>query len=135
MSNASRRYTKSRHCVYNISYHLIWCPKYRRPVLIDGVDQRLKELLNEKAAELDIRIESMEVMPDHVHMFVKSNTIIPVHHIVSQFKGYSSRVLRDEFPWLRSRLPSLWTHSYYCETIGHISEDTIVKYIEDQKKV
>ena len=79
--------------------------------------------------------ESMEVMPDHVHLFVKSNPIIPVHHIVSQFKGYSSRVLRDEFPWLRSRLPSLWTHSYYCETIGHISEETIRKYIEDQKKV
>ena len=134
MSNASGRYTASRHCVYNISYHL-WCPKYRRPVLIDGVDKRLKELLNEKAAELNIRIESMEVMPDYVHMFVKSNPIIPVHHIVSQFKGHSSRVLRDEFPWLRSRLPSLWTHSYYCESIGHISEETIRKYIDDQKKV
>ena len=102
---------------------------------MDGVDSRLKELLTEKAASLDVKIESMEVMPDHVHLFVKSNPIIPVHHIVSQFKGYSSRVLRDEFPWLRSRLPSLWTHSYYCETIGHISEETIRKYIEDQKKV
>ena len=135
MSNASGRYTTSRHCVYNISFHLIWCPKYRRPVLIDGVDTRLKELLTEKADDLDVKIESMEVMPDHVNLFVRSNPIIPVHHIVSQFKGYSSRVLRDEFPWLRSRLPSPWTQSYYCETIGHISEGTIRKYIEGQKKV
>jgi len=135
MSNASNRYTCSEHCVYNIAYHLIWCPKYRRPVLIDGVDSRLKELLNEKASELGLKIETMEVMPDHVHLFVKANPILPVHHIVNQFKGYSSRILRNEFSWLRSRLPSLWTHSYYCETIGHISEDTIKRYIEDQKKV
>lgn len=135
MSNASERYTTSKHCVYNISYHLIWCPKYRRPVLKDGIDTRLKELLIEKAYELDVKIESMEVLPDHVHLFVKSNPILPIHHIVNQFKGYSSRILRSEFPYLKSRLPSLWTHSYYCETIGHISEDTIRKYIEDQKRV
>ena len=92
MSNASGRYTASRHCVYNISYHLIWCPKYRRPVLIDGVDTRLKELLNEKAAELDIRIESMEVMPDHVHLFLKSNPIYP-----SITSSTSSRVIHHEY--------------------------------------
>ena len=134
MSTANR-YTTSRHCIFNISYHLIWCPKYRRPVLVDGVDERLKELLMQKAIELDVKIEEMEVMPAHVHLFIKANPVLPVHHIVNQFKGYSSMILRQEFPRLKSRLPSLWTHSYYCETIGHISEDTIKRYIEDQKKV
>ena len=129
------RYAYSSHCVHNISYHLIWCPKYRRKVLVDGVDERLKELLMEKAAELGITIEKMEVMTDHVHLFVKGAPTLAVHFIVNQLKGYSSVVLRREFTKLRSRLPTLWTRAYYCETIGHISEDTIVRYIEDQKKV
>ena len=129
------RYAYSSHSVYNISYHLIWCPKYRRKVLVDGVDERLKELLLEKAAELGITIEKMEVMLDHVHLFVKGTPILAVHFIVNQLKGYTSVVLRREFAKLKSRIPTLWTRSYYCETIGHISEDTIVRYIEDQKKV
>lgn len=129
------RYAFGSHCVYNISYHLIWCPKYRRKVLVDGVDERLKELLMEKAEEIGITIKKMEVMPDHVHLFVKGKPTLPVHFVVNQFKGYSSVKLREEFPFLRSRLPTLWTRSYYVETVGHISEDTILKYIEDQKKV
>ena len=87
-----------------------------------------------KAVKLDVKIENMEVMPDHVHLFVNANPILPVHYIVNQFKGYFSVVLRKEFTQLKNQLPSLWTHSYYCETIGHISEDTIKRYIEDQKK-
>ena len=87
------RYAYSAHSVYNISYHLIWCPKYRRKVLVDGVDERLKELLLEKAAELRITIEKMEVMPDHVHLFVKSTPTLAVHFIVNQLKGYTSVVL------------------------------------------
>ena len=127
------RWKHARTCVYNVSYHLIWCPKYRRKVLTNGVDTRLKELLLEKAKEINVEIETMEVMPDHVHLFVKSVPTNPVHFIVGQLKGYSSRLLRKEFPWLKSRLPTLWTRSYYVETVGHISESTIKKYIEDQK--
>ena len=129
------RYTVSRHSVYNMGYHIIWCPKYRRKVLIDGVDVRLKELILEKAGQMGVTVEKMEVMPDHVHLFVKADPVIPVHHIINQLKGYSSRILRNEYPKVKSRLPSLWTSSYYCETIGHISEKTIKRYIEDQKKV
>lgn len=129
------RYTTSSHAVFNISYHFIWCPKYRRKVLTPGIDERLKELLQEKAALLGVSIEKMEVMPDHVHLFVKAPPTIAVQHIINQLKGYSSVILRREFPKLASRLPCLWSRSYYCETIGHISEDTIIKYIEDQKKV
>lgn len=128
-------YSYSSHSVYNLGYHIIWCPKYRRKVLVNGVDERLKELLLEKAAALEITIEKMEVMPDHVHLFVKGKPTLAVHFIVNQLKGYTSVMLRREFPKLKSRLPTLWTRSYYAESVGHISEDTIKRYIEDQKKV
>lgn len=127
------RWKTSRTSVYNVGYHLIWCPKYRRKVLVDQVELRLKELLFEKAIELNIDIESIEVMPDHVHLFVKSSPIHAPHYIVQQFKGYTSRRLRQEFKSLRSRLPTLWTRSYYVESVGHISEEIVKKYIEDQK--
>lgn len=118
-----------------MGFHIIFCPKYRRKVLVDGIDERLKVLLLEKAADLDIQIEKMEVMPDHVHLFIKSRPTLAIHHIINQLKGYSSVILRREFPKLKSRLPTLWTRSYYVESIGHISEETITRYIEDQKKV
>ena len=120
--------------MYNLGYHLIWCPKYRRNVLVDNVEKRLIELLKEKADEIDIKIEKMSIMPDHVHLFVKSRPTASPHWIVQQFKGHSSRVLRMEFDDLRSRLPSLWTRSYYVESCGHISDATVKKYIEDQKR-
>lgn len=102
---------------------------------MDGIDERLKELLMEKAKELDIIIESMEVMPDHAHLFIRSKPTYAVHFVVNQLKGYSSVRLREEFPRLRSRLPTLWTRSYFVESVGHISEDTVIKYIENQKNV
>lgn len=129
----NERWTTSNKATYNIGYHLIWCPKYRRKVLVGQIETKLKELLTEKANELGVTIETMEVMPDHVHLFVKSNPVLSPHYIVQQFKRYSSFKLREEFPKLKSRLPTLWTRSYYCESIGHISEETVRKYIEDQK--
>lgn len=128
------RWKKSSSATYNLAYHLIWCPKYRRSVLVDGIDERLKELLLNKAKEMDVRIDKMEVMSDHVHLFVKCDPTDAPHWLVGQFKGYTSFMLRKEFKWLKSRLPTLWTRSYYCESIGHISEKTIKKYIDDQKK-
>lgn len=130
----TKRWKYSKTCVYNCGYHLIWCPKYRKRVLVDGVDKRLKELLLEKAKDIHVEIERMEVMPDHVHLFIHTVPTNPAHHVIGQLKGYTSRILRKEFPWLKTRLPSLWTRSYYVETVGHISEQTIKKYIEDQKK-
>ena len=129
----SKRWKTSTSTVYNVCYHIIWCPKYRRKVLEGDVDVRLQELLHEKAEELEIEIEEMEIMPDHLHLFVNASPALAPHHIVQQFKGLTSRRLREEFPSLKSRLPSLWTRSYYIETIGHISEDTIRQYIKDQK--
>ena len=128
-----KRWKKSKSATYNLAYHLIWCPKYRRNVLINGVEVRLRELLTEKAKELGVVIETMEIMPDHVHLFVKCEPNDSPQWLVQQFKGYSSRILRMEFAWLKSKLPTLWTRSYYCESIGHISEAVVKKYIEEQK--
>lgn len=122
-------------CVYNVSYHLIWCSKYRRKVLLGDVELRLKQLLEERSSENGWSLEKMEVMPDHVHVFIKATPSDSPAHIVSQLKGYTSFKLRDEFPHLKKRIPTLWTRSYYVETIGHISESIIIRYIEDQKKI
>lgn len=131
----AKRYTSSPHCVYNVGYHIVFCPKYRRKVLVDGIDVRLKELLYKKAEELGITIERMEVMPDHVHLFVKSRPTYAIHFVINQLKGYSSFTLRKEFESLRKRLPTLWTRSYFVETVGHISEETVKQYVENQKNV
>lgn len=128
-----KRWKHSHTVVYNIGYHFIWCPKYRRKVLVGEIAKRLKELLCEKAEKLGVEIVQMEVMPDHVHLFLKSIPTNSPHFIAQQLKGYTSRVLREEFPSLKSRLPSLWTRSYYCESVGYISEETVRRYIEDQK--
>lgn len=128
------RWKQSNTVVYNVGYHIIFCSKYRRKVLKDDIQKRLKTLLLEKAMQCDINIEQMEIMEDHVHIFLKAKPSASPHWIVQQLKGYTSRILRREFSSIKTRLPSLWTRSYYIETIGHISEHTIRKYIEDQKK-
>ena len=130
---SKKRWTTSNKAVYNLGYHIIWCPKYRLKVLTSDVAKRLRELLYEKATSIDVEIETLEIMPDHVHLLVKASPVDSPHFIVQQLKGYTSRILRAEFSHLRSRLPTLWTRSYYMESVGHISEDTVRRYIEDQK--
>ena len=119
--------------VVNIGYHIVWCPKYRRKVLQGKVETRLKEVLPEIAEEMECVIEKIEVMPDHLHVFLKGTPILPVHLIVKNLKSKSSRILRTEFPHLKSRLPNLWTRSYYCETVGRISDKDVRIYIDNQK--
>ena len=127
------RYAKNAGAVFALKYHIVWCPKYRRPVLTSEVENRLRQLLAEKAAELDMTIHALEVMPDHVHLFVEADPTLSVAEIVNRFKGYTSRVLRQEFTMLRSRLPTLWSRSYYCGTVGAVSEATVKRYIANQK--
>ncbi|MDO8886408.1 IS200/IS605 family transposase [Candidatus Oleimmundimicrobium sp.] len=126
------RWKTSTAAVYNLSYHLIWCPKYRRPVLA-GIEGRLLELLYEKSKQLGVEIIEASIQPDHVHLFVKTKPIHPPQFVVGQLKGYTSRILRQEFPKLKSRLPTLWTRSYYVDSVGKLNEYTIRKYIEEQK--
>lgn len=127
------RYRKGASSVYSLKYHIVFCPKYRRSVLQNEIAVRLKELLYQKAEELKAEIHTLEVMPDHVHLFVESDPTLAVSHLVAQFKGFTSRVLREEFPYLKSKLPSLWSRSFYAGTVGHVSEATVKKYIENQK--
>jgi putative transposase len=112
---------------------MVWCPKYRRPVLEGKIKQRLAALLKEKAVELKIEIHEMSISPDHVHLFIESDPVLCVAEIANRLKGYTSHVLREEFASLRSRLPTLWSRSYYAGTIGGVSEEAVKKYIEDQK--
>ena len=127
------RYKRNAGCVFNVKYHLVWCPKYRKPVLINNIAMRLREVLNLKAKQLGIEIEMMEIQPDHVHVFITGQPTEAIQHIVNQLKGYSSHVLRSEFATLRSRLPTLWSRSYYVGTVGYVSEAAGRKYIEKQK--
>ena len=127
------RYAKNAGAVFSLKYHVVWCPKYRRAVLVKPVDARLKVLLAEKAEELGLTIHVMEVMPDHVHLFVEGNPMICVAEIVNGLKGFTSHALREEFPSLKSRLPTLWSRSYYAGSVGSVSEAVVRKYIEGQK--
>jgi putative transposase len=127
------RYAKNAGAVFNLKYHVVWCPKYRRPVLVPPIDDCLREIFNQVAAEHGFLLHTVEVMPDHVYLFVEADPTRSVAEIVNRFKGPSSRFLRQEFPSLRSRLPTLWSRSYYAGTVGHVSEATVRKYIESQK--
>ncbi len=129
----SERYAKNAGAVFSLKFHIIWCPKYRRSVLVKPVDSRLKSLLRQKAADMELTIHVMEVMPDHVHLFLESGPTICVAEIVNGLKGFTSHALREEFPFLKSRLPTLWSRSYYAGSVGSVSESVVRKYIEGQK--
>jgi putative transposase len=120
--------------IYSCKYHIVWCPKYRRKVLINGVDTRLKELIHEIAKELQLEIIEIEVMPDHVHILLEVDPQFGIHRAVKALKGRTSRILRQEYPWLRSRIPTLWTNSYFCSTVGGAPLSVIKQYIENQKQ-
>jgi putative transposase len=118
---------------HDLGYVLIWCPKYRLPVLVGEVAEDLHALLAEKASELDVEIKHVAIKPDHVHLFVKAPPEYSPAKLAHQFKGYSSRMLRERYRHLRSRMPSLWSRSYYVGAAGHVSDKTIARYIAAQE--
>jgi len=130
---SAERYRHLRSSVSALTYHFVWCPKYRRKVLLDAVAQRLAALLRERATALTCEIIALELMPDHVHLCLTSPPTLVPQHIVNQMKGYTARVLRADFPHLRSRLPSLWSRSYYVRSTGAVSADTTAHYIAQQQ--
>ena len=127
------RWVNSNTSVYNMGYHIIWCPKYRRKVLINEIENKLKEIIITKCNELDCYVHELNIMPDHVHLFVKTKPTIAPHFLIQQIKGISSRILRNEFKELKRKMPNMWTRSYFIESVGHISQETIEKYIQEQK--
>jgi putative transposase len=103
--------------------------------LIHNVDVRLKEIIISVGDEFGAEIIELEVMPDHVHLLVDCDPQFGIDKLIRYMKGRSSRLLRQEFPWLKSRLPTLWTNSYFVSTVGGAPLATIKKYIQDQKSV
>src|SRR5438876_7978720 len=123
----------NRNIVYNCHYHVVFCPKYRRKVLVNGVDTRLKVLLQENVAKWGQEFVEGEVMPDHVHLLVGCDPPFGIHRLVKLVKGATSHQLRQEFPPLKRKLPSLWTHRYDVGTTGGVTVETVKKYVESQK--
>jgi len=118
--------------VYDLGLHVVWCPKYRRRVLGGQVGVRLRELIDVKATEHGWRIVACEIMPDHVHLFVKTRPKDSPSYVANQLKGFTSRRLREEFPFLRSRLPTLWSRSFFVASVGAVSAATVQRYIDTQ---
>lgn len=123
----------NHNVVWRCTYHVVWCPKYRRQVLTDAVAERLKQILRNTATDLRSTIRELEVMPDHVHVLIDVDPQFGVHRVVKRMKGLSSRLLRMEFSHLRSRLPTLWTNSYFVATVGGAPLEIVKQYIENQK--
>lgn len=130
-----KKFKSNHNVVYSCCYHVVWCPKYRRKVLINGVDIRLKQILQSVASEFGANIREMEIMPDHVHVLVEIDPQFGIAKLLRYMKGRSSRLLRQEFYWLKSRLPTLWTNSYFCATVGVAPLEIIKQYIQNQKNI
>jgi putative transposase len=127
-------YKHEQHCVHLVVYHIIWCPKRRRKVLVGPVAQRLESIITEVAQEHDWEVMELAIQPDHVHLFVRADPYTVPSDIPRLMKGRSSHHLRREFPHLL-KLPSLWTRSYFLSTAGNVSSEIIAHYIERQAKV
>lgn len=138
----------NNNVVYQCAYHVVWCPKWRRPVItsddpavdnppVDGdpgpVDTRLVELIRQVCDERDAQVIELETMPDHVHLLVSVDPQYGIHRLVKQIKGRSSKLLRDEYPSLKRRIPTLWTNSYFVATTGGAPLEAIKKYVANQR--
>lgn len=121
--------------VYSCQYHVIFCPKYRRKVLTESVAARLSELVLAKQSEYHYTVIEMDIMLDHVHLVLDVDPREGINKIVGKIKAYTSHELREEFPWLKKRLPTLWTRNKFIATVGTITLDAVQTYIEQQKNV
>lgn len=125
----------NNNVVYRCTYHVVWCPKYRRNVIDGDIDTRLKQIIREVCAERDAPIVELKTMPDQVHLLVTCDPQYGIHRLVKGIKGRSSRLLRQEFPSLKSRMPTLWTNSYFVATVGGATLEVIKEYVENQRNV
>jgi putative transposase len=128
-------YKSNNNVVYSSNYHVVWCPKYRRKVLVDKVAKRLFELIHKAASKYRAEVIALEIRPDQVHLLVEVDPQLGIHRLIKRIKGVTSHDLRKEFASLRTRLPSLWTNSYFCSTVGGAPLEVIQQYVESQKKV
>ena len=127
------KYKTNNNIVYSCKYHVVWCPKYRRKILVDDVERRLKELIREVCLDIQVEIIEIEIMPDHVHLLLEVDPQFGIHKAVKIIKGRTSRILRREFSALAIALPTLWTNSCFISTVGGAPLAVIKQYIENQK--
>jgi putative transposase len=135
LRQVEKPYHTDQSIVYSCQYHVIFCPKYRRKVLTDAVAARMKELVLAKQTDYGYTVLEMEVMADHVHLLLDVDPRMGVNSIVTKIKGFTSHTLRNEFPWLKQRLPTLWTRSRFLATVGAVTLDVVHQYIENQKGI
>lgn len=128
----TRDYRHNHTSVTLINYHFVWIPRRRSKVLKQKIAERLKELIYEISAEIDCSVIAIEIMDDHVHLFLNCPPSMAPKDIMFRIKGRSARVLRQEFPDPLMKLPSMWTRSYFCCTAGNASSETIKQYIANQ---
>ena len=128
-------YKSNRNVYYSCKYHIVWCPKYRRKLLVEAVAERLAQIIREVCQEREAEVLSLEIMPDHVQMLVECDPQFGIHRLVRLIKGRSSRFLRQGFPALKRKLPTLWTNSYCVSTVGGAPLSVIKQYLEKQKHV
>lgn len=127
------KYKSKNDIVYSCKYHVVWCPKYRRKVLVGIIEARLKELIQETCIALQAELIEMEIMPDHVHLLLEVDPQFGVHKAIKTIKAKTSRILRTEFKELTTKLPTLWTNSYFISTFGGAPLAIIKQYIQSQK--
>jgi putative transposase len=129
------KYQSTRHGVHACDYHIIWCTKYRRSVLSPEIQTRLKELILESQEQYDYQVRAVETMPDHIHLLASIPPSESVSNVISRIKGYTSKILREEYPLLEKRLPCLWTRSKFVASTGGVTLEVLKQYIENQKGV
>lgn len=129
--------THARTCVYNVNYHIVWCVKYRKPILNFSIQQELKQIIDDIADDKGFIIQKCEIgEKDHIHLFVSAHPKLSPSYIVKMLKGISGRKLLLSHPEISRELwnNELWNSSYYLETIGSVSEENIKRYIDNQRK-
>jgi len=127
------KYRSNNNVVFCCNYHVVFCPIYRKPVLVGAVEKRLKEIVSGVCKERDSELVEIECDKNHVHMILSIDPQFGIHRLIKQIKGRSSRLLREEFSALRSAMPCMWTSSYFVSTVGGVTLEVVKKYVENQK--
>ena len=129
------KYKRSGHAIYDIQYHIIWCTKYRYPILTGDIGLRARDLLRQIAMAREVTIIRGAIAPDHIHMLVAGSPSLAPSKLVQYLKGCSSRKLQEEFSALRKKYwgQHLWARGYFCSTVGNITDEMVKQYIETQK--
>lgn len=135
IQHTEKPYHTDHSIVYSCQYHVIFCPKYRRPVLTEAIAEVFKRLVHEKQEAYGYQVIELEVMPDHVHLLLDVDPRVGIHPVVAKIKGYTSHALREQFPWLKKRLPTLWTRSKFISSVGAVTLEVVQHYIDQQKGV